>query len=170
MMSDTATHRDPELTLTDLQGQVLNPAIEVYLPDTLSADQFRLLLPEPPSKPAFTFPALQNWLTNLLKNFDLQHNEQHPCHKHPFRLHEINVQAVDWFSSTKIGFMKIRAKIETDAYLHESDQAVRADWLPGAVFLRGGSVAMLVRPPLLSLLEPKLIKFPDISAARRRTR
>jgi ADP-sugar diphosphatase len=44
----------------------------------------------------------------------------------------------------KLGFMKLQAKIETDAYVHDGENEARADWLPGAVFLRGGSVAIMV--------------------------
>lgn len=51
----------------------------------------------------------------------------------------------------KLGFMKIQAKIETDKYVHEGEEKERADWLPGAVFLRGGSVAILVRQYSLCL-------------------
>lgn len=40
--------------------------------------------------------------------------------------------------------MKIQARIETDPYVHDGENEARADWLPGAVFLRGGSVAILV--------------------------
>lgn len=72
-------------------------------------------------------------------------------------LHEIDVQAVDWFwrdrpgHEDNLGFMKIQAKIETDAYIHTSEEKARADWLPGAVFLRGGSVGILVRFSLTPL-------------------
>lgn len=38
------------------------------------------------------------------------------------------------FGSSKIGFVKLKAEIANDADEH----------LPGAVFLRGGSVAMMV--------------------------
>ncbi len=95
-------------------------------------------------KPAFGFPAFENWFDRLLSNLALQDNEAHPFHKHPYKLREIEVQAVDWFHADKLGFMKIQAKIETDAYIHEGEDKARADWLPGAVFLRGGSVAVLV--------------------------
>lgn len=146
-MSAPETQRAPSLTLTNFPDQVLDAAIQVYLPDTLTVAAFIQLLPySSSSKPAFTFPALRNWLFKLLKNLKLQEDENHPYHKHPYRLRGIDVQAVDWFSPTKLGFMKIQAKIETDPYLHEGAQDAEADWLPGAVFLRGGSVAMLVRP------------------------
>ncbi|KAF2624696.1 hypothetical protein BU25DRAFT_413242 [Macroventuria anomochaeta] len=40
--------------------------------------------------------------------------------------------------------MKIQSKIETDPYVHDGEEKARADWIPGAVFLRGGSVAVLI--------------------------
>lgn len=85
-----------------------------------------------------------------MENFRLQENESHPYHKYPYRLRELDIQAVDWFwrnvpgKEDKLGFMKIQSKIETDPYVHEGEEKERADWLPGAVFLRGGSVAILV--------------------------
>lgn len=143
--------QEPSLVLTKFQDQLLDHAIKVNLPRTITAAQFLRLLPTSTAdSPAFQFPALRNWLFKLLKNFKLQENEQHPYHKNPYRLRAIDVQAVDWFWKSadgqdgKLGFMKIQAKIETDPYLHPDSNKVEPDWLPGAVFLRGGSVAMLV--------------------------
>jgi ADP-sugar diphosphatase len=150
--------RSPCLTLTELQGQILDAAIPVYLPYSLKESEFYSLLPGPSSSPAFTFPALLNWLTKLLKDFKLQDNENHPYHKHPYKLRELEVQAVDWFwrdipgKEDKLGFMKLQAKIETDPYVHDGEEEARADWIPGAVFLRGGSVAILVRNLLCMLI------------------
>lgn len=147
------THREPSLTLQEYKGQDLSPAVPVYLPHNITPHEFLSLFPrlcDPSSKPAFTFPALHNWFSRLIDNFKLQENEAHPFHKHPYKLREIDVQAVDWFwrnrpgHEDKLGFMKIQAKIETEPYIHENEDEARADWLPGAVFLRGGSVAVLV--------------------------
>lgn len=49
-------------------------------------------------------------------------------------LKSIEVQSVDYFGSKKLGFVKIRADIRND----------KDETLPGSVFLRGGSVGMLV--------------------------
>ncbi|KAF9691807.1 hypothetical protein EKO04_010410 [Ascochyta lentis] len=129
----------------------LDPPVEVLLPPSLTAGEFDKLLTSPSNtKAAFSFPALDNWLKKLLHNFDLQQNEAHPFHKHPYRLRAIEVQAVDWFwrgrpgNEDKLGFMKIQSRIETDSYIHEGEEKPRADWVPGAVFLRGGSVAVLI--------------------------
>ena len=119
--------------------------------DSLTAEKFdKLLTSDSSPKAAFTFPALDNWLAKLFQNFDLQKNEAHPFHKHPYKLRSLDVQALDWFwqgrpgHEDKLGFMKIQSKIETDAYVHDGEEKARADWIPGAVFLRGGSVAVLV--------------------------
>ncbi|RMZ78688.1 hypothetical protein DV738_g3708, partial [Chaetothyriales sp. CBS 135597] len=60
-----------------------------------------------------------------------------------YRLHSITIQAVDFFPPTpatapkpRIGFLKLQADIAKNDASRES--------LPGAVFMRGGSVAVLV--------------------------
>lgn len=138
-------------TIKQYRGHTFNPPIEVHLPNSLTPAEFEnLLTSEVNPKAAFTFPALDNWLSKLLHNFGLQQNEAHPFHKHPYRLRTLDVQAVDWFwrgrsgHEDKLGFMKIQSRIETDPYVHEGEEKARADWIPGAVFLRGGSVAVLV--------------------------
>ncbi|KAF2819382.1 hypothetical protein CC86DRAFT_472187 [Ophiobolus disseminans] len=144
-MSAPPSTRDPSLTLTHFQGLALDTPIDIFLPDTLAASQLNLLLPDDiSSDPAFTFPALQHWLSRSLKNLARQQNARHPHHKIPYSLRAIDIQAVDWFTKTKLGFMKIQAKLETDPYVHEGEKEAKVDWLPGAVFLRGGSVAMLI--------------------------
>lgn len=141
----------PSFRLFQIRTQKINPSIPVYLPHNLTTLDLAALLPVSPAPPAYTFPALENWITRLLQNFALQESDpSHPFHKHPYKLRELDIQAVDWFwrdvpgKEDKLGFMKIQAKIETDPYVHEGEEKERADWLPGAVFLRGGSVAMLV--------------------------
>lgn len=138
-------------TIKQYKQYTFNPPIEVSLPTGLTAAEFdRLLRSDSNSEVAFTFPALDNWLTKLLHNFRLQQDKAHPFHKHPYKLNMIEVQAVDWFwrdrkgREDKLGFMKIQSKIETDPYIHDGEPEARADWIPGAVFLRGGSVALLV--------------------------
>jgi hypothetical protein len=139
-------------TIKQHRQHIFDPPINVSLPDSLPADKFdKLLTSDSNPKAAFTFPALDNWLAKLFQNFDLQTHEAHPFHKHPYKLRSLDVQAVDWFwqgrpgHEDKLGFMKIQSKIETDAYIHDSEEKARVDWVPGAVFLRGGSVAVLVR-------------------------
>ncbi|KAI8942192.1 hypothetical protein NX059_000278 [Plenodomus lindquistii] len=144
--------RKPTLALQEFNGEDLTPSVQVYLPHNLRPREFLRLFTSSTSssKPAFGFPALQNWFSKLNQNLKLQHHDHHPFHNHPYRLREIEIQAVDWFwrnkpgQEDKLGFMKIQAKIETDPYMHDGEDTVRADWLSGAVFLRGGSVAMLI--------------------------
>ncbi|KAH7067779.1 hypothetical protein FB567DRAFT_457953 [Paraphoma chrysanthemicola] len=150
-MSAPASTREPSLVLTHFQTQLLDTQIKIHLPPTITPTQFLTLLPSSTSDPpSFQFPALRNWLTKLLANFKLQDNPKHPYHRNPYKLREIDVQAVDWFwksadgENGKLGFMKIQAKIETDAYFHAESGKEEVDWVPGAVFLRGGSVAMMI--------------------------
>ncbi len=138
-------------TISQYKRYTFSPPVAVHLPESLTREEFeKLLTSQSNPKAAFTFPALDNWLSRLLYNFDLQNNEAHPFHKHPYKLRTLEVQAVDWFwrglhgKEDKLGFMKIQAKIETDPFVHDGEEKARADWVPGAVFLRGGSVAVLV--------------------------
>ncbi|KAJ4986387.1 NUDIX domain-containing protein [Stagonosporopsis vannaccii] len=138
-------------TISRYKHYEINPPIQVHLPDSLTPQEFsQLLTSRSNPKAAFSFPALDEWLSKLLHNLDLQRNEAHTFHKHPYKLWTLEVQAVDWFwrglrgKEDKLGFMKIQSKIETEPYVHEREEEARKDWLPGAVFLRGGSVAVLI--------------------------
>lgn len=138
-------------TISQYKDYTFNPPVKVDLSKGLTSEEFdKLLTSQSNSKAAFTFPALDNWLSKLFHNLSLQRNEVHPYHKHPYKLRSLEIQAVDWFwrglkgKEDKLGFMKIQSKIETDPYIHDGEESARADWIPGAVFLRGGSVAVLV--------------------------
>lgn len=138
-------------TISQYKHYTFDPPVKVHLPSSLTPEEFNKLLTSSSNpKAAFTFPALGNWLEKLFHNFALQRNEAHPFHKHPYRLRKLEVQAVDWFwrnrpgHEDKLGFMKIQSNIETDPYIHDGEEKARSDWIPGAVFLRGGSVAVLV--------------------------
>ncbi|KAF1981291.1 NUDIX family hydrolase-like protein [Aulographum hederae CBS 113979] len=103
------------------------PPVPVSLPDNLTQEQL------------LGFKAFKTWLQTLQTSLALQKtNKTHPFRDDPFVLRSINVQAVDWFGK-RIGFVKFVAEISND----------HGDKLPGAVFLRGGSVAMLM------ILRPK---------------
>lgn len=104
------------------------PECTVHLPHNLTQDQLT------------NFPAFKNWITALQHTLSLQNQKDHIFHSSPYCLREIDVQSADWFTSSKLGFLKLQVQI-TNA---------NKEWLPGAVFLRGGSVAMLVRLPLHS--------------------
>src|ERR1051326_7496144 len=79
-------------------------------------------------------PAFKTWIATLQNSLSLQQKSDQPFHQSPYLLRSIEVQAVDLFGPNRIGFVKLKADISTD----------QGDWLPGAVFMRGGSVAMLV--------------------------
>jgi ADP-sugar diphosphatase len=109
-----------------------------------------LLLPDGCSrKEVEEFPAYRNWLTRLLHNLDLQQNPAHTFHQKPYRLREIDVQAIIRFGHGNIGFIQVQSKVETDPYDYVDETTketkVKTDELPGCVFMRGGSVAVLVR-------------------------
>jgi ADP-sugar diphosphatase len=68
----------------------------------------------------------------------------------------INVQSVVEAQPGNIKFIKIQVTVENN----------KGEWLPGAVFLRGSSVAMLVNVPYiykcnLRLKQEKMILQPD---------
>jgi ADP-sugar diphosphatase len=148
-LPDSQSHQS--CALREYHDGAFKQRIQVSLPANLTTEEFAKLLPGVRQyTPAYGFPALKNWFWRLYQNLQLQDDETHPFNKHPYKLRKLEIQAVDWFwrdrpdQEDKLGFMKLQAKIETDPYLHEGEAEERADWLPGAVFLRGGSVAILV--------------------------
>jgi ADP-sugar diphosphatase len=101
--------------------------VKVLLPPTLSDRQL------------LGFKPFRNWLDALEKSLSNQQKADHPFHDKPYSLRSIEIQSVDLFGGQRIGFIKLRATV-----LNDNDES-----LPGAVFMRGGSVAMLI------LLSPK---------------
>ncbi|KAF2015513.1 nudix hydrolase [Aaosphaeria arxii CBS 175.79] len=99
-----------------------NPPCKVALPDNLTQEQL------------LEFPAFKDWISTLQHTLALQERSDHTFHRDPYRLRQIDVQAADWFGPKHLGFVKLQAKITTD----------NGEWVPGAVFLRGGSVGMLI--------------------------
>ncbi|KAK4546652.1 hypothetical protein LTR36_001870 [Oleoguttula mirabilis] len=102
-----------------------NPPCAIHLTWDLSEDQL------------LAFPAFKTWSNTLLHSLSLQTNERHEFHKAPYKLRSINIQSVDWFGSgekKRLGFIKLQAEITND----------EGAYLPGAVFMRGGSIAMLL--------------------------
>ncbi|KAN0116877.1 hypothetical protein V8E51_002854 [Hyaloscypha variabilis] len=81
------------------------------------------------------------WAKTLKASLELQTQldhtgEKHPFHEFPYTVRSVDIQAVDWFGRGKLGFVKLTAKVQ--------NEAPNPQTLPGAVFLRGGSVAMLM--------------------------
>jgi ADP-sugar diphosphatase len=98
------------------------PAVPVKLTEELSKDQL------------LAFPAFKTWLSTLKSSLDLQKQDSHSFHSAPYTLRNITIQSCDFFSGGRLGFVKLRAEVSNDA----------GEKLPGSVFLRGGSVAMLL--------------------------
>jgi hypothetical protein len=123
-------------TLEKFNGRTLSPSVTVYLPYNLTTDAFESLLSgADDGKPAFDFPALKNWLNKLYDSLEAQQDPAHPFYSKPYKLRELDIEAADFFHSRKLGFMKLQSKV---------DNGDKDGWVPGAVFLRGGSVAILV--------------------------
>jgi ADP-sugar diphosphatase len=99
-----------------------SPAVPVKLTNELVRDQL------------LTFPAFKTWLSTLKSSLDLQRQDSHPFHSAPYTLRSIAIQSSDFFGGGRLGFVKLRAEVSND----------EGEKLPGSVFLRGGSVAMLL--------------------------
>ena len=100
-----------------------NPTVLVKLPPEVSKDQL------------LSFPAFKTWIRTLQRSLSLQKNILHAFHDTPYKLRGIDVQAVDFFGGGRLGFVKLKAEVSND----------NGEKLPGSVFLRGGSVCMMVR-------------------------
>lgn len=98
---------------------------EISVPRSLTKDQL------------FSFRPFKQWWDNMRHNLSLQRDKGHTFSSSPYELKAVDVQAVDFFGGERIGFIKLKATVEN----------ADGESLPGAVFLRGGSVAMLVSHP-----------------------
>ncbi|KIX93632.1 uncharacterized protein Z520_10538 [Fonsecaea multimorphosa CBS 102226] len=97
--------------------------IPITHPSTLTQDQL------------LAFPAFKTWLSTLQRSLSLQHTSpSHPFHESAYALRSIEIQSVDFFSGHRLGFLKLKATVTND----------KGESLPGSVFMRGGSVAMLI--------------------------
>ncbi|KAI0405588.1 hypothetical protein F4802DRAFT_176194 [Xylaria palmicola] len=111
-----------------------SPAISVSLPEGLSESQL------------LSFAPFNSWLETLTNSLSLQRRDpRHPFHGDPYALRSVAVQSYDVWGG-RVGFLKLKARVTNAA----------GESLPGAVFLRGPSVAMLV------------MLLPDDAAARPR--
>ncbi|KLJ07500.1 hypothetical protein EMPG_17016 [Blastomyces silverae] len=98
------------------------PQIPVGLTPDLSQDQL------------LAFPAFKIWLSTLQHSLSRQADPSHEFHTAPYILRHIQIQAVDFFGSNRLGFVKLKADVSND----------HGEKLPGSVFLRGGSVGILL--------------------------
>ncbi|PYI05285.1 hypothetical protein BO78DRAFT_408321 [Aspergillus sclerotiicarbonarius CBS 121057] len=80
------------------------------------------------------FPAFRVWLTTLQRSLSRQQHPSHEFSKDPYVLRKIDIQAVDYFGGGRLGFLKLKAEVSNG----------NGETLPGSVFLRGGSVGMLL--------------------------
>jgi hypothetical protein len=99
-----------------------SPECPVHLTNDLTKDQL------------LSFPAFKTWSKTLQHSLKQQENKNHTFHETPYKLRSINIQSVDFFGGERIGFIKLKAEVSNDD----------GEKFPGSVFLRGGSVAMLV--------------------------
>ncbi|KAK3996394.1 NUDIX family hydrolase [Cladorrhinum sp. PSN332] len=97
--------------------------------------KFPITLPEGlTQETVLNFHPFTTWLKTLTHSLSLQTtNPSHPFHTDPYAINSITIQSHDLFG-TRLGFLKLQSRITNSA----------GDFLPGAVFLRGPSVAMLV--------------------------
>jgi hypothetical protein len=104
----------------------LSSVVPVVLTEEISEDQL------------LKFPAFKIWIATLESSLARQTEPGHPFHDDPYILRSITIQSVDYFSPTRIGFIKLSAVVRNG----------ENETLPGIVFLRGGSVAilMILRP------------------------
>ena len=105
-----------------------SPPCEVHLTQDLSKEQL------------LSFRPFKTWIDTLAKSMKQQDAKDHTFHDTPYKLRSIKVQSVDFFGGGRIGFIKLTTEVRNDD----------GEKLPGSVFLRGGSVAMLVSPSLMS--------------------
>lgn len=124
-----------------------NPEVSVHLTSELAQDQL------------LSFPAFKTWISTLQHSLATQSQRSHAFHEAPYKLRRIDVQHVDFFGEGRIGFLKLKAEVSNDS----------GEKLPGSVFLRGGSVGMMVGPANLFVRNSKLRLLPPTahSTARR---
>lgn len=106
-----------------------NPEIPVHLPEGLSEEKL------------LAFEHFTNWIKTLTRSLAQQHratNPPHPFHEDPYSLRSITIQSYDLWAvpgkpSPRLGFLKLLADVRNAA----------GETLPGSVFFRGPSVAVL---------------------------
>jgi ADP-sugar diphosphatase len=99
--------------------------VKVTLPAHVNIEEDQLL----------SFAAFRSWISTLKENLALQETTaDHPFRDDPYRLLSVEIQSVDFFGPTKIGFLKLKATLENKA----------GSTLPDIAFLRGGSIAVLM--------------------------
>lgn len=98
------------------------PEVPVRLTQDLGKDQL------------LSYPAFKTWINTLRHSLSTQQHQSHTFHSAPYKLRKIDIQSVDFFGGGRIGFIKLKAEVSNDS----------GERLPGSVFLRGGSVGMML--------------------------
>ena len=115
--------------------------IPVHLTKDLTQDQL------------LSFRAFNTWFETLQKSLKTQEAPSHTFHGAPYELRSIEIQSVDFFGGQRIGFIKLKAEVSNE----------KGEKLPGSVFLRGGSVAMLVYSLFRVVLLPLTLTTADFA-------
>ncbi|KAJ5562588.1 hypothetical protein N7461_001349 [Penicillium sp. DV-2018c] len=101
-------------------------------------------IPDLTQNELLSFPAFKIWMTTLQQSLARQGHSSHEFHKDPYVLRKIDIQSIDRFGGGRLGFIKMKAEVSNG----------QGETLPGSVFLRGGSVGMLL------ILQPSDITNP----------
>ncbi|KAL8738714.1 MAG: hypothetical protein Q9181_000536 [Wetmoreana brouardii] len=99
-----------------------DPKVSVNLTSNLSQEQL------------LSFPAFKTWISTLQHSLSLQQDKSHPFYTTSYKLRKIDVQSVDFFGGQRLGFVKLQVEVSNED----------GEKLPGSVFLRGGSVGMML--------------------------
>lgn len=91
-------------------------------------------IPDLSQSDLLSFPAFKIWFATLQRSLARQQAPAHEFHRDPYILRSIDVQSIDRFGGGRLGFAKLKADVSNAG----------GETLPGSVFLRGGSVGMLV--------------------------
>lgn len=132
---------EPAVEFESFDLQDFNPRVAVTLARDLDPKFNKRLL--------LAYEPFVEWVEQLKISLDLQtkgdgnSGERHPFHDDPYELKSIHIQAVDFFGP-RIGFLKYKAIIQ-----NKRGNKGEPMQLPGSIFMRGGSVGMLM------ILRPK---------------
>lgn len=109
----------------DFRLEDWDPPVPVQLPEGLTKEQL------------LNFRPFKDWNATLKDSLRSQKYPKHPFHSAPYTVRHINVQAFDRFvinGKERLLFVKLFALVENED----------GEDIPGVVFLRGGSVAVLM--------------------------
>jgi ADP-sugar diphosphatase len=141
-LRDAKPHSESEEPAVEFESFILpDPPVTVTLARDLDPKFDKQLLGK--------YEPFVEWVKHLKTSLDLQMEEEensekrHPFHDDPYELKSIHIQAVDFFGK-RIGFLKYTAIIQNKR--GNKGEPMR---LPGSIFMRGGSVGMLM------ILRPK---------------